>query len=78
MAKASKCKSCGAAIVWAKTVSGKLAPFDAESHEDGTFVIGSDGVARFDDMLIARQGYRSHFATCPNAAKHRKKNPNGR
>lgn len=57
-----KCKSCGASIVWLKTKAGKSIPVDqAEGIKAGDiFMVDSD------KQMV------SHFATCPNAAKHRK------
>lgn len=68
----SACRSCGARIVWATTTSGKAAPFEID--ETGKWEIGADGVARrFPDAKFASpERYTSHFATCKNAASHRK------
>ena len=57
----SACKSCGAAIVWVKTKGGKNMPVDAD-----TFKAGDPSV------FMPEIGHQSHFATCPNADKHRK------
>ena len=61
----TKCRSCGALIVWLTTSTGKLMPVDAASVKPGT------------QMFSAEAGHVSHFATCPNAAKHRKPKPGG-
>ena len=66
----SRCKSCQAPITWAVTEGGKKIPLDAASKERRACVIGeepdgSPGVA-------IRDTYLSHFATCPDAAKHRR------
>ena len=65
----SKCRSCGAKIIWATTERGKRMPLDAVAdtrivleHRDG-----QPPLAR----VVAT--YVSHFTTCPNAAEHRKK-----
>jgi hypothetical protein len=60
------CKSCGAAIVWAQTESGRRMPLDAEPER--RFVLA--GV----EPTIARSvpTYVSHFATCPQADEHRR------
>jgi len=54
------CSSCNAPIVWLLTKNLKHIPCDAASVgiEDTTYVAGT---------------HVSHFATCPNASKHRKK-----
>lgn len=78
----SKCKSCGAEIIWIKTRNGKNMPCDAEPvyylpDPDGKEVIVTSGGTVthgfLSDMRIAETGYRSHFATCPNANQHRRR-----
>ena len=57
----SQCKSCGKAIVWLKTERGKNIPVDADSVSDKEAKI-------FDpDTMV------SHFATCPDADRFRRK-----
>jgi hypothetical protein len=53
------CKSCGANIVWFKTESGKAMPVDAETVGSG-------------DMHLDLKKHIPHFATCPQAAQHRR------
>lgn len=69
----TSCKSCGAAIVWAKTCErGKSMPLDAQMVIGGNVKL-TEGVA-----VVVRPGdgdHVSHFATCPNANKHRKPKP---
>lgn len=68
------CSTCGAAIVWAKTLAnGKPAPFDAAPVPDGGFTI-EDGVAIPVGLLTGENAprYVTHFATCPDADKHRR------
>jgi hypothetical protein len=68
---ADKCSSCGAAIVWAVTAAGKRTPM--EQADDGEWII-DEGVARRDQSrIIAAPHYRSHFVTCPDASKWRRK-----
>ena len=55
----SKCRSCGADIVWVKTQQGKNMPIDAETDNGDTI---------FDHNV-----HRSHFATCPHADQHRRR-----
>lgn len=54
------CTSCGAPIIWLRTVAGKQAPCEVRrlsvTTTDGRTVLG----------------HESHFAHCPEAAKHRK------
>jgi len=55
----SNCKSCKTKIIWMKTVWGKNIPVDWKEE-----IQGQDF---FNDRTMV-----SHFATCPNADKHRK------
>lgn len=52
------CRSCGAEIAWVKTEKGKSMPVDIDSW---------DG-----NRIFTPGKHISHFASCPNAAKHRK------
>lgn len=61
----ARCKSCGAAITWARSERGKPMPLSEQSKQR-RFVVGQDGTARMVDT------YTSHFADCPNADQHRK------
>jgi hypothetical protein len=72
----TKCRSCGAPIVWALTSSSKRMPLDADPRADGGFWLISGcavavGSAQTETEPL-RPRYVSHFATCPNARKHRK------
>jgi len=59
----ARCKSCGAEIKWQKTASrGSNMPVNPE------YVI----IVTDDGHVI--KGRISHFATCPNADEHRKRN----
>lgn len=80
----AKCKSCGAEIIWIKMRSGKSAPCNPEPIHYRKFVHNIEnmlvlvtpegdvipGEACEDSDLF---GYISHFATCPNANRHRKR-----
>ena len=54
-----KCRSCGADVIFIRTKKGKLMPVDAATVEREDY-----------DFDAAR--HVSHFATCPDAAKHRR------
>ncbi len=77
----SKCKSCGAEIVWIKLKSGKSMPCDAKKisytpdiHGKLVLVTPDGKVARGDFNPAGEKiGYTSHFATCPNADSYRRK-----
>jgi hypothetical protein len=62
------CKSCRAPIVWVTTESGKPMPLDFRSER--RFVVHEDKAGK--PVAVSTNTYVSHFATCPDAAKHRK------
>ena len=63
----SKCKSCGAEIVWAKTANGRAVPMDPPEKR---YVLKQ----KFNgDHVEIEETWLSHFATCPDSALHRKK-----
>lgn len=76
------CTSCGAAIAWAVTEAGKDIPIDGHPVEPGNgnlaVVRAGDGVLHSRVITKDRpleEGElvgRSHFATCPDASKHRR------
>lgn len=79
----SKCRACGADIMFIKTIAGKTTPVDAQSlyfvpEADGKamYVLPDGSTARGrtvpDQRVDAKIGYISHFATCPQADKFRK------
>lgn len=55
----AKCRSCDADIVWLKTAAGKDMPVDAAS-------------ASPEDQVFDAKKHKPHWATCPNADRHRK------
>lgn len=75
------CSSCGAKILWAKTPSWRTIPIDAEPSPEGNIRLGGEPGNRYATILSGEQAasvrgfgeklYVTHFATCPNAAKHR-------
>jgi len=73
----AKCKSCGASIIWSKTVKGKAVPLDVEPTK--RYVLCSDPFAApgEESRVELRTCYRSHFVTCPHADKHRKGKKDG-
>lgn len=56
-----RCASCGAAIVWMRTKSGRRIPVDLASADPAH--------QNFDPVM----GHISHFATCPQADQHRRR-----
>ncbi len=69
----ARCRSCNAEILWCKSVNGKLIPMDSAPSDDGNMVITADSLARTATDEDTTPRFKSHFATCPGAAKHRKK-----
>lgn len=71
MAGQAECRTCGAAIIWAKSPKGKNMPLDVDSEGgDWNLVEGNPPRARFAG---AGEGdYTCHFATCPQADEHRR------
>jgi hypothetical protein len=69
-----RCRSCDAPIVWALTEKGARMPLDAEPTPAGSLVL-VDGIARRPQIGedVPYLQYVSHFATCPNADRHRKR-----
>lgn len=65
------CNSCGKPIFFAKTINGKNTPIDAGQCADGNMVV-REGIALVAEASPGEARYRSHYATCPNASKHRK------
>jgi hypothetical protein len=70
----SKCRNCGARILWARTPKGKAIPLDPKPHANGTIVLTSLGAMFLlpDDPRPAGRCYQSHFVTCRGAAKRQK------
>lgn len=78
------CKSCGAEIRWIKMASGKVMPVNAEPVAFSVIPPGVKGAQTYvlEDGRVSRGvidpggdkvGYISHFATCPAAALHRRR-----
>ena len=70
-----KCSSCGAAIFWERTKNGKHIPVDAAPSPDGNIEMRGGIAHVVGDELPLAPRFKSHFATCPNAAQHRKAKP---
>jgi hypothetical protein len=51
-------------------------PIDSEPHPDGTIELQGEGLARVvpkHELELIPTLYLSHFASCPQAAAHRRK-----
>lgn len=78
----STCSSCKAEIIWCVTPRGKRMPVGAAEHPSGLYVItrpDGDPLACASLLEVPsvmayahKARHLSHFATCPNADKHRK------
>lgn len=81
------CRSCRAQLVWARTQSGKVCPFDAqpvkftvETHSRILpYDLAEDGDGNLmalpkvkDRMEYGDEFFVIHFQTCPNASQHKK------
>ena len=75
----SICRSCGAGITWAKTAQGRSMPVDRDPVPDGNITLEDTDIGTSiatvhgPDDPIEGERYVSHFATCPNANEHRRK-----
>lgn len=76
------CTGCGAPILWLRTAAtGRRCPIDPAPVPDGNIVIRGDTAVYLALSLYETDGqpqegelrYKSHFATCPNAAAFRVK-----
>lgn len=83
MENVTKCRSCGAPIVWIRTRAGKQMPCDANPvhfvnrPKGADLIVMNDGFVLRGDVVTDPAeatgcGHISHFSTCPNADEHRK------
>lgn len=74
----SECRSCGAEILWAKTINHKLAPIDAEPSPDGNVHLVRDATRDLGALTLSGavleearakglELHLNHFVTCPQA-----------
>lgn len=71
---AEHCRSCNAPIEWAITTKGSRIPLNPHPTLNGNIEL-RDGIAHVVpvDLSATTLRYTSHFADCPNAARHRKR-----
>jgi hypothetical protein len=74
-----RCRSCHAPITWAVTGKGRRMPLDPQPVAEGNIrlepIPGRStplAIVMGKGEATTRSGYVSHFATCPNAKRHRK------
>lgn len=76
-----QCGTCHAEIIWAVTTKAKRMPVDKDIHAQGNVLLADRGGSTpLAKVLTVAQQFgmqgklrRSHFATCPDANKHRRK-----
>lgn len=74
------CRSCGAPIRWVVTAKGHRMPLDPQPHPEGNVIPqpASLPFATEPQAVVLPEpptdqpAWRSHFATCPNATRHRR------
>lgn len=78
------CRSCGARILWIRTAAGRNMPVDPAPLGYRKVPGGRERIVTPDGDVITGEkceagetpdgyGYMSHFATCPEAGRHRKR-----
>lgn len=72
----ARCASCNAAVVWVVTEAGKRMPVDAVPSDKGNLIL-RDGKALHESKVPEAERpaerYTSHFATCPQGEKWRRR-----
>lgn len=80
-----RCRSCGQLVVWIRTRGGKNMPCDPQMLTYRQSATGKERIVTTAGDVVSAEvvesgaadstgiGYISHFATCPNAARHRKR-----
>lgn len=77
MSPLQRCRSCGAAIIWARTQKGKAIPVDPEAVNPPA--TGNILLVANNGTLMAKVGppapglRKAHFVTCPSADRWRKR-----
>lgn len=73
-----KCRSCNARVIWATTSTLKAMPVDPEPSADGNVVLEHQGGGAYTARVLKKgeahvgERHKAHFATCPQAAQHRR------
>lgn len=72
-----RCRSCGAPIIMATSATGSKVPLDAEPCNvmaNGHYAIDWPSEPYATPRALHRPAiHLTHFATCPNAAEHRRR-----
>lgn len=69
----TRCRSCGASIVFARTAKGKQMPLNAEPQRLVVLEPDPQALDGLTKVAVVRACFTPHFATCPAAAEHRKR-----
>lgn len=77
------CRSCGAAIIWARTVfNGTPIPVNADPVDHGNILLMEDHDSHRltalvlppgDERITTQTTYSAHFVTCPDGDKWRRR-----
>ena len=67
------CKSCHAPIIWGYTINGRRMPLDPEPVADGNLVLDGQKVRAVTAEDAPETRRASHFSSCIDAAKHRRR-----
>lgn len=74
----ARCRSCQDEVIWTQSANGKAMPLNATPDPKGRYYLVPPSDPREDPLAVngtAPPGaprFTSHFATCPNAATHRR------
>lgn len=78
-----KCRSCEADMFWAVTTKNRRIPIDPQPVETGNIILGDEQppygyplamvLGKHDEPKPGVPRYTSHFATCSQAASHRRR-----
>ena len=63
----SKCKGCGAEIIWVRTPSGAMMPLDAKPEKRGVVQPAHPG-----PIVHIKDTYMPHWASCKHAKEFKK------
>lgn len=85
LASNGECRSCHAPIRWERTIAGRAIPMDLEPRAGGNLVLidappplgPRHRYVEHTSPLPDQLAYVSHFATCPQAAEHRRRREAG-
>ena len=74
-----ECESCSAGIIWTVTTNAAAMPVDFEPADGGNLSLQWRAGKVLSSVVKPALAFgrtdlrKSHFATCPNAAQHRKR-----